>query len=82
MNAQIIKQYVINEFLPDVGSSDLDEDYNLVDGGVIDSLAVLKVLTWLEKRFEISMDDVDLSPADFQSITAMTSFVERAMTGR
>jgi D-alanine--poly(phosphoribitol) ligase subunit 2 len=82
MNAQIIKQYVIDEFLPDVGSGELDEDYNLVDGGVIDSLAVLKVLTWLEKRFEISMDDVDLSPADFQSITAMTSFVERAMTGR
>lgn len=82
MTAQIIKKYVIDEFLPDVDAGDLDDDYNLLDGGVIDSLAVLKVLAWLEKEFEISMDDVDLSPTDFQSITAMASFVERAMTGR
>jgi acyl carrier protein len=80
MKAQIIKQYVLDEFLPDVDAGELDDDYNLLDGGVIDSLAVLKVLSWLEKRFEISMDDVDLSPADFRSITAMTSFVEQATT--
>ncbi|MBB5802221.1 acyl carrier protein [Saccharothrix ecbatanensis] len=82
MNTQIIKQYVIHEFLPDVDAGELDNDYNLLEGGVIDSLAVLKVLTWLERQFEISMDDIDISPTDFQSITAMASFVERATTGR
>lgn len=71
----IIKQFIVEEFLPDVSIDGVDTDYDLVAGGVIDSLGLLKIIAWLEHRFSINADDVDLEPNDFRSVAAIASFV-------
>jgi D-alanine--poly(phosphoribitol) ligase subunit 2 len=75
---QLIKQFVIAEFLPDVRVDSLDAEYDLMAGGVIDSLGVLKVIAWLEHRFDISADDIDLDPDSFRSVRTIDEFIERA----
>lgn len=76
--AEAIKQFVIEEFLPDVTAADLDCDYDLVAGGVIDSLGVLKLIAWAEDTFGLSAEDIELDPDDFRSVTAICRFVEKA----
>ncbi len=73
-----ITEFVVQEFLPDVASNELGADYDLLGGGVIDSLGLLKVIAWLEERFELDVDDVELAPDSFRTIAAMNDFVERA----
>ncbi len=73
-----ITEFIVQEFLPDVASSELGTDYDLLAGGVIDSLGLLKVIAWLEERFELDVDDVELAPDSFRTIAAMNDFVERA----
>lgn len=73
-----IKQFIVEEFLPDVGADGLPSDYDLVDGGVIDSLGLLKVIAWLEQRFDLDADDIDLDPASFRSVQAIAGFIEGA----
>ncbi len=73
-----ITDFVVQEFLPDVTSSELGADYDLLAGGVIDSLGLLKVIAWLEERFELDVDDVELAPDSFRTVAAMSDFVERA----
>src|SRR6202008_2861340 len=57
-----IKRFVLDEFLPDVPEHDLATDYDLVDGGVIDSLGLLKLIAWLGDEFQLPVDDIELDP--------------------
>ena len=73
-----IKQFVIDEFLPDVSVNELNADHDLLADGVIDSLGLLKLIAWLEDRFELSVDDSALDPDNFRTVAAIDAFVEQA----
>lgn len=74
----IIKQFVIEEFLPDVSASELDPDHDLLTGGVIDSLGLLKLIAWIEATFELTVDDAALDPDNFRTVSAIDAFVQQA----
>jgi len=75
--ADQIKEFIFAEFLPGVTSDQLADDYDLVANGVIDSLGLLRVVSWLENRFDIPIDEVDISEQDFVSVAAICEFVDR-----
>jgi acyl carrier protein len=79
-NERAIKQFIVEEFLPDVDIDGLAGDYDLIVGGVIDSLGLLKVIAWLENRFDIAADDVELAPENFRSVEAIAEFVSATTT--
>jgi acyl carrier protein len=72
-----IRGFIVEEFLPDVPAETLADGYDLLAGGVIDSLGVLKVIAWLEDRFDLTVDDVELDPDSFRSIAAINDFIVR-----
>ncbi len=51
-----------------------DEDM-LLGNGVLDSLAVLDVVAFIEKEFRITVSDDELLPENFNSIASMAAFV-------
>ncbi|MGH9213787.1 MAG: phosphopantetheine-binding protein [Acidimicrobiales bacterium] len=77
----IIKQFVVDEFLPDVSLDELDPGHDLLAGGVIDSLATLKVISWLEGEFGVSIFDQDFGLDDLASVAAIESFIRRTTAG-
>ena len=78
-HTRVIKEYVVGEFLPDVSVDELECDYDLLANGVIDSLALLMVIAWLEHRFEVSLDSAELTPDQFRTVAAMVTSVEGAL---
>jgi len=81
-----IKQFILEEFLPDVPADQLAVDHDLLADGVIDSLGLLKLIAWVEDRFALAVDDTALDPDNFRSIAAIDAFISRtvstAATGR
>ena len=75
-----IKRFIVAEFAPDISTADLADDYDLIDGGVVDSLGLLKVIGWLESEFGVPIDDVELAPENFRSVTEINEFVARHVT--
>lgn len=73
-----IKWFVLEEFLPDVSARELSVDQDLLDSGVIDSLGLLKLIAWIEERFDLSIHDTDLDPTNFHSIAAIDTFITDA----
>jgi len=53
----------------DFVEDDLEDDFDLLTGGVVDSLGLLKVVAWLEDEFDIAVDDSELEPESFRTIT-------------
>lgn len=74
----VVKQFIIEEFLPDVGMDELASDYDLMAGGVIDSLGLLKTMAWLEDRFDLRADEIDLDPDKFRTVGEISTFIEQA----
>lgn len=77
-----IRQFVLAEFLPDVPAEDLGPDEDLLAGGVVDSLGLLKLIAWIEDRFGVAVDEVELSPDSFRSITAIDAFIHASVPAR
>ena len=73
-----IKQFIVEEFMPDVPAEELEDDFDLLTGGVVDSLGLLKVVAWLEDEFDIGVDDSELGPDSFRTVAAIKEYVDAA----
>lgn len=59
MNTQIvdvIKHYIMQEFLPGEDPANLTESTPLISGGVLDSIATLKLVLFAEERFGVTFE--------------------------
>jgi acyl carrier protein len=81
-HAATIKQYIVTEFMPDIQANQLDADYDLIASGVIDSLSLIRVITWLGTQFEIPVDEIEIAEQNFVSVSAICEFVERETGSR
>ncbi len=48
---------------------------NLLAQGVVDSLAIVKLMLFLEQRFPIRISDEDIVPENFRDIESLSRFV-------
>jgi acyl carrier protein len=53
----------------------VDRNGPLLNSGLIDSLGILEVVTFVEKEFGIVVSDDDLLPENFGSIENLTRYV-------
>lgn len=75
---QTITKFIVDEFLPDVSAESLAADYDLLSGGVIDSFGLLKVIAWLEDRFDVAVDDLEIEPDNFRTVAAINAFIQNS----
>ncbi len=73
----VVKQYIISEFIPDIQIDQLDADYDLISSGVIDSLSLLRVITWLGVHFGIPVDEIEIVEENFASVSAICEVIDR-----
>lgn len=50
---------------------------NLLTKGVIDSLRMLDLISFLESQYRLKVDEEELMPENFESVEAITRFVEQ-----
>ena len=52
---EIIKGYILKEFLPGENPAELTDSTPLISGGILDSLATIKLVVFLEEQFKIQI---------------------------
>jgi acyl carrier protein len=68
-----IGEFIKSRFPPARKMSDEDR---LLGNGILDSLAILDVVAFIEKEFHITISDDELLPENFNSISNMAVFVQ------
>jgi acyl carrier protein len=63
------------EQLSIANAKELDPETALVRNGIIDSIEVMQIVMFLEERFGIEVDETEVLPANFRSLSAMDLFV-------
>ncbi|MGZ5056764.1 MAG: acyl carrier protein [Methylobacter sp.] len=74
---QQLREHLINHVIKDNAPDDFNDDYNLIDEGILDSLAIMNLIAWLEKQCSIEFDEGDIVLENFNSVNALLDFVQR-----
>jgi len=59
----------------------LDQPLLDSEGGVIDSMSLWPLIVFVESRFDIKVEDTDLMSENFQTLRALTKFIETKHSG-
>ena len=58
------------------------DDESLLASGVIDSLVVLELTSYIQIKYDVQIDEDDLIPENFESLLAMSSYIESKSESR
>jgi acyl carrier protein len=75
---QRVREFVTSNFFVSDAAS-LTDSASLLDLGVVDSTGVLEIIGFLEQAFGLKVEDDEIVPANLDSITRITAFVERKL---
>ena len=65
----------VRHFLRSVGIPEFDDDDNLFELGIVNSLFAVQLVTFIEHTFALEVGPEDLDIDNFRSLNATTSFV-------
>lgn len=71
-----IKDYILKEFLPGEDPDELTEATPLISGGILDSLATLKIVAFVEDRYKIKLQAHEVDIEHLDSIERIGKLVE------
>jgi len=68
---ETVKRFIANAIM----NAKFNDDDNLFESGIINSLFAVQLMTFIEKTFAIEVETDDLDIENFKSINATTAFV-------
>lgn len=80
MELEILRDQVrqlILEKIPLAAKRGVQNGDHLLESGILDSLGVLDVVNEVEGKFQITLNDEELVPENFQTIDNIASFVNK-----
>lgn len=76
-----VKQYILDEFLPGEDPNELQTDTPLITTGILDSVATLKLVAFLEERFNIGLAAHEADVEYLNTIGDITKLVQSKLNG-
>lgn len=73
-----LEKFILNELAVDQDRQSIEPDEDLIMQGIIDSMGVMKLSTFMEEKFGIKISDMDMVPENFQNIESLTKFVNQS----
>jgi acyl carrier protein len=58
--------------------TDLKDDEIIPETGLLDSAAIMELVVWFEMRFDVTIDQADLTIDNFGTINAMVDYLTRS----
>jgi acyl carrier protein len=77
---ETIRQFILTIALKGESPSTLRDDTPLQTSGILDSLALLSLITFLEKKFGMELSASEAGVEEFDRITDMVALIERKRT--
>ncbi len=71
-----IKEYILREFLPGESPDSLDDSTPLVTGGVLDSIATVKLIAFLDEQFGVQVEPHEMNADYLNSLPDIANLVE------
>jgi len=76
----MIRNFIVSTIIDDSnGSNNLKDTDTLLESGILDSLGIMKLLSFLEEKFSVSLESGELMPENFETVKSIASLIESKM---
>jgi acyl carrier protein len=77
-----IREYILREFLEGEDPGELEDDTPLISSGILDSIATLKLVSFLEETFGIALAPHEADEEYLGTIGSMAKLVRSKLGGQ
>jgi acyl carrier protein len=78
-NREKIRDYILQEILDArYRAITLRDEDSIVKSGLVDSMAIVEIISYIEKCFGINITDSEIRIDDFDSVDSICNLVERS----
>jgi acyl carrier protein len=78
---QAVRQFILENFLVGEDPRNLTDQTELKESGILDSLSTLKLVSFLEEKYQVEFEADDLEPGNLSSLVNIERLVQ-SKTGR
>ena len=73
-----IEEFILEELCPSMGIEldHIDEEESLVDAGIVNSLGILQLLSFIDEELEIDISGEEIKIDNFKNLKTISSYVE------
>jgi acyl carrier protein len=72
-----IKDYIAQNLLFSDNGYPYSDDVSFLDEGIVDSVGVMELVAFVEDNFHISVEDLDITPENFDSVCKIAAYIRR-----
>ena len=72
-----IREFLIEELSDNGFHEAVRDDESLIDAGIMDSLGILKTISFLDGKFDVILTEDELAPENFESIIAIQNLARK-----
>jgi acyl carrier protein len=72
---QAVKGFILSEFLPGEDPDELTDATPLITGGVLDSIATLKLVLFIEERYAITLEAHEVDPEHLDTVADIARLI-------
>ena len=76
-----IERFIIETICDDLGLDidHLEEEEPLIDSGIIDSLGILRILSFIDEELNVDISSAEIRPENFATIKTISLLVQKHM---
>jgi acyl carrier protein len=71
----VVRAFISTRLAPAAGRTEIADDEDLIDTGIVNSLGIFQLVAFLEERFQISIGDEQITPENFGTIEGIDRLV-------
>ena len=71
----VVRAFIATRLAPSAGRTDIADDDDLIDTGIVNSLGIFQLVAFLEERFQTSIGDEEITPENFGTIERIERLV-------
>lgn len=73
---EVIRQYVIDEYLEADSDQEITYDTKLISEGIVDSFSMVSLKVFLETKYKIQIPDAKATPEAFDSVNNIAKLLK------
>ena len=77
-----IRDYLAENVLFSDGAFGYDDNASFLEEGIIDSVAIMDIVMFVEETFTITIEDHEIIPDHFDSVNRLASYIRVKQTGQ
>ena len=74
-----VKNYIAINLLFSNNGFKYSDDTSFLEEGIVDSQGVMELVMFVEDKFGITVDDMDIVPDNFDSVIQLSAYIRRKM---